>query len=219
MTDEKINLRNPAALSAALRGDWDNARIASTPGGIEAQEAAAQQDLIESQKLPKEGTTEKGHRDTETNQAQLERIGFVFGQEIDDLFVACQFPKGWTIEPTEHSMWSYVKDEQGRKRITVFYKGAFYDRRAHTNMECRFHQRSYEEASPDVAEREHIDWNSDARHIRLCCEIVYDHDRTVIFHSVPYAASDREAEQATRAVCEQWLNEHYPDYRNPFAYW
>ena len=45
---------NPAALAAASRGDLANALIASTPGGIERQEAAGQRTLVESAMLPKE---------------------------------------------------------------------------------------------------------------------------------------------------------------------
>jgi hypothetical protein len=126
---DKLNRNNPAARAAAMRGDWENAVIAATPGSIEKQEAEAQQGLVRSTKLPKEGT--EG-----TNRATLERLGFVFGKEIDDLFVACQLPQGWSIKPSDHSMWSFVYDDQGRKRMSIFYKGAFYDRRAFASMEA-----------------------------------------------------------------------------------
>lgn len=54
MTDEHISW-NPAALDAAFSGDLENAVVAQTPGGIEAQEQRAQDDLAQGQKLPKEG--------------------------------------------------------------------------------------------------------------------------------------------------------------------
>lgn len=62
---------NPAALSALLKGDIDNAVIASTPGGIERQEAQGQRKLVESAMLPKEinGATRE----------QLTELGFKLG--------------------------------------------------------------------------------------------------------------------------------------------
>jgi hypothetical protein len=48
----------------------------------------------------------------------------------DELFFDAVLPEGWRIEPTEHHMWSDVIDEKGVKRISMFYKAAFYDRDA-----------------------------------------------------------------------------------------
>jgi hypothetical protein len=127
--DEKRIPRNPAALRALLTGDEKNFVVAQMPGGIEAQEAMAQRDLVESQKLPKKGTI-----DSPNTKAKLEALGFVFGAEVDDLFISCQFPQGWSIKPTDHSMWSFVYDDQGVERMRIFYKGAFYDRRAHAHL-------------------------------------------------------------------------------------
>ncbi|SRR5260221_12836600 len=216
----KFNPRNPAALGAALSGDWENALVASTPGGIEAQEALAQQDLIESQKLPKEGTIQPtyNHQDLPSNQVQLEALGFVFGEEVDDLFVSCQLPKGWTLQPTDHSMWSKVLDGKGRTRMMVFYKGAFYDRRAHANIEQRFHILQWDAASPDLPEQR-IDYSTDAWKTVPVCIYVKDHDGSSVFASQAFGQGDQEAEQAAYRACDDWLEKHYPDYKNPFAYW
>lgn len=114
----------PAALRAIADGNLDNFIAASTPGGIEAQEKAGQSDLVHSSQLPKDGC----------DRAQLETLGFTFGDDVDDLFVNVKFPPGWKLNPTDHSMWSELIDENGTVRGSVFYKAAFYDRRAFIRM-------------------------------------------------------------------------------------
>ena len=121
----KLNSNNPAAVSAAARGDMDNFMVAATPGGIEAQEAMGQAALV--------GTKDTLPKDCP--QKELEALGFVFGGPIDDLFINVTFPAGWSKKATEHSMWSELLDETGKKRGAIFYKAAFYDRRAFIRLE------------------------------------------------------------------------------------
>lgn len=130
---------NLAALAAASRGDLANALVASTPGGIERQEAAGQRTLVDSAMLPKEisGATRE----------QLTALGFKFGADVDELFVTCELPPGWTTRGTDHSMHSDLLDEQGRKRAGIFYKAAFYDRRADMSMERRYRVDCYRDGS------------------------------------------------------------------------
>jgi hypothetical protein len=35
-------------------------------------------------------------------------------------------------------MWSYILDDKGRERCAIFYKAAFYDRRAHLSISARY---------------------------------------------------------------------------------
>ena len=48
---------NPAAIIALAQGDIENALIAATPGGIEAQEARGQQEFAANSTLPKSGNS------------------------------------------------------------------------------------------------------------------------------------------------------------------
>lgn len=127
MSDEKkdpeIDIRNPAALVAFLRGDIPNAIAASTPGGIKEQEARGQKAFNNSDVLPiqMQGITKE----------ELETLGFLFGPVVDELFQQAMLPEGWTKRPApDHDMWSYLYDPAGTKRASVFYKAAFYDRKA-----------------------------------------------------------------------------------------
>jgi len=184
----------PAALQAAASGDLDNFVAASTPGGIEAQEAAGQQSFVANETLPKECPREA-----------LEALGFVFGDDADDIFINVQFPEGWTKKPTDHSMWSDLLDDQGRKRGSIFYKAAFYDRSSHMNLDRRFCLRQDYEAKEHVQYRV-LDGDS----------IVFETDKV---ECDQYSDKYWEAEQEMQKVATGWLNENYPDWENPSAYW
>ncbi|MFD9047643.1 hypothetical protein [Streptomyces zaomyceticus] len=115
------NTNNPAARDAFLLG----ALLGQTNDElIGAQETRGQQQLVHSDRLPTE------HRD---DRADFETLGFAFGtpDANDPLFTPATLPAGWTREAADdHDMWSYVVDPLGRRRVAMFYKAAFYDRRA-----------------------------------------------------------------------------------------
>jgi hypothetical protein len=92
-----------------------------TDAYITGMESAGQAQLVASSLLP-----------TEAPWSDLEALGFVKGEPVsgDDLFTNVTFPAGWTRAATDHAMHSDVLDERGITRVSVFYKAAFYDRRA-----------------------------------------------------------------------------------------
>jgi hypothetical protein len=51
------------------------------------------------------------------------------------MFRQATLPPGWKKTGSDHDMWSYVEDERGLRRVAVFYKAAFYDRRADMHAE------------------------------------------------------------------------------------
>lgn len=95
---------------------------------IENQEAAGQCQLIHSDKLPSD-VNAKG-------RAELEGVGFTFGDPdpSDPLFMSAALPAGWVRKATDHAMWSHLLDEFGRRRVSIFYKAAFYDRAAYMDV-------------------------------------------------------------------------------------
>lgn len=90
-------------------------------GYIVGMEAAGQGQVVNSDVLPSEGPWDS-----------LAGLGFVKGDPVegDDLFVRCTLPDGWVKVGTDHNMWSKVLDERGIERVSIFYKAAFYDRKA-----------------------------------------------------------------------------------------
>lgn len=187
---------NPAALSALARGDLDNAMVAATPGGIEAQEKAGQTELVNSTNMP-----------LDLDREAFEKVGFKFGDPIDDVFQEAQLPEGWSRATTDHSMHSHILDEQGRARVSVFYKAAFYDRNANAHLCRRYGVRSLygELAGCDLADDERA-------------HAVYDCD-TEIWRSEVFKAEDDDSRRILDKSVRAWLAEHYPNADDPTAYW
>jgi hypothetical protein len=93
-------------------------------GAIAEQEATGQREIVNSDVIPARlnGCTDK----------DLIKLGFTLGETVDGdpLFRRATLPPGWSREGSEHAMWSYLLDEQDRRRCSIFYKAAFYDRDA-----------------------------------------------------------------------------------------
>lgn len=191
----------PATFAALLKGDIENAIIAETPGGIEAQEAQGQQQFAMSESLPIEciGCTRE----------QLEKIGIIFGDPVDDLFVAVKLPDGWRKATTDHPLWTDLIDDKGCKRAMMFYKAAFYDRHAHISLTNRY---------SSGVDYDFIEDN--CRTKRRC--VVKDIDNIIYQTKEIEWNDDRpdwEVERALEKEANDWLDDHYPDHDNPLAYW
>lgn len=102
------------------------------PVGIEAMERHGREELVRSEYLPTDGIAKY--------KKPLERWGFSFGvTDLEDpLFTEAQLPPGWRKRGTEHAMWSEILDAEHRVRLSLFYKAAFYDRRAFLRVEPRY---------------------------------------------------------------------------------
>lgn len=89
---------------------------------ITDMEAAGQRQLVNSDQLPTDCGDEQPYLD----------LGFVFAEVVDGdpLFRHVTLPDGWKREGADHAMWSNLLDGEGRRRVSIFYKAAFYDRRA-----------------------------------------------------------------------------------------
>ena len=91
--------------------------------GVYAQERQGQAQVLASTTLP---------TDTRGRDAEFEALGFTFGAPAagDPLFREATLPEGWSRKGTDHSMHSVIVDERGIDRVGIFYKAAFYDRKA-----------------------------------------------------------------------------------------
>ncbi len=100
------------------------ALIPPPPGSIEASEAEGQKQL-------NAGTIDSLPTECKDDEL-LREWGLVLGDAFPDdpIFRAAQLPQGWTMKATDHDMWSKIFDDQGRERVAVFFKAAFYDRMA-----------------------------------------------------------------------------------------
>ena len=188
------------------------AMIVGTSAAIENQEKRGQAQVVHSEILP---------RDTRgITRQQLERIGFVLGANIDDLFVEATLPAGWQKQPTDHSMWSKILDDQGRERFSVFYKAAFYDRSAFLSPVNRF----------SVTAEPINGWANGSGEgvvyvgrVFDCGVPIWESEPTPPMPS-PSAGRDAlmewyEQQDTVRGHARAWLSAKYPDYENPLAYW
>ena len=66
------------------------------------------------------------------SRAELEALGFKVVSESDELFYEVEAPAGW--QKSTSGFWTTVTDETGKKRISQFFKGAWYDRDAFLNF-------------------------------------------------------------------------------------
>lgn len=171
---------------------------------ITAQEKQGQTDIVNSDVLP---TDLNFDRDGSKRKA-MEAMGIVFGDVVpnDPLFQYVTLPTGWKKQPTEHDMWSHVCDENGRERIAVFYKAAFYDRKAHMAPVCRFYYSTDYDVPYYSSER-------DAGQHGVVRERHTDGTERIIWRSekMPFDQS--------RESGRLWLEEHFPDYESVLAYW
>ena len=177
------------------------ASVLGSSNAIMNQESQGQRSFVNSDTLP--GMIEN-------TKAVLERFGVkVLGPVEDDpLFLYVELPEGWKKVPTEHSMWSDLVDDKGRKRAAIFYKAAFYDRSAHISLVPRFSVRldyeRHEKEKVIVADA----WD--------CNKVIFSTDPVPVpsdRHEV--YASDRKAEQHAR----EWLLMRWPDFDKDDAYW
>lgn len=187
--------------------DMRNWVMEGNPNAILAQEAEGQQSFVNSETLP----TDMRSSCEYNTRAILEAAGFKFvcGVPDDDMFQVVEMPTGWQKKVTDHSMWSNLVDDKGRVRASIFYKAAFYDRSAHMNLVSRFRvSQDYDRAKKEG----------------VAVAVVKD-GRNIIFSTEPVKLPDERDKSyyeigddaAKKAV--EWLDQQYPDWKNPGAYW
>jgi hypothetical protein len=181
------------------------ALLMGTAAGIEASEARGQSELVVSDVLP---------ADMGRDRDVLEGWGVRILDPVpgDPLFVNAELPAGWKKQRTDHSMWSDLVDDKGRKRASIFYKAAFYDRGAHINVCHLLHySTSYDSETATYG-------------------FVEASDGTVLFATevVPFGLKRNHKDYYTKTgavreeLCDRclaWLKENYPDFDSYNAYW
>lgn len=177
----------------------ENMMVASVPqgAGIVAQEKQGQRELVASDTLPTEGL--------EAIRDMLERNGGKILTVVagDPLFTVVELPKGWVKKGTDHDMHSELLDDKDRTRAGIFYKAAFYDRRA--------------SISPYYA----ITLRQDFGNRKEAAFVVKQYGKVIhTFDSVPFTRENElDVVKSARKTAEEWLLQHYPNARDINAYW
>lgn len=171
--------------------------VGGTPNAIEASESAGQQELVRGKVLPTDIQTVFIGQDRLPGKPFLENTGVKFLGFVDNdaLFQYVELPPGWKLEATDHAVWSSLLDEKGRERAGIFYKAAFYDRKATLHLKCR-----YAVTTERVGDT-------------YVCN-VKDGEK-ILFGAVAQEIADG----SERKKCIKWLSEHFPRWEDPGAYW
>jgi hypothetical protein len=193
----------------AFAGAVDD-RLRGRPQGafIEDMEAQGQRELTsQTTKLPAEGST----------NPVWKKMGVIFGPLVagDAVFREVKLPQGWgwkAADADTNTMWNYLVDERGRVRGKMFYKAAFYDRRATIHPVTRY-QCDRESKIKD-------DYDCPFR------EVVKDTATgAVLFMTdwverpVKYTPEDLAREGAARKQTAAWLDANRPEWKDASAYW
>jgi len=186
---------------------WDTLRrTGDSSNAILQQEAAGQQEFVNSEFLPTISDRRKQRRvEKVLKTAGVKFLGVV---ENDALFQRVELPAGWKKVAHSHSMYSYLVDHNNRKRVEIFYKADLHDRKAYMCLTCRF-GRSFD-----------YDRYSDTNE---CVTNVTDGDK-VIYTTKPVVAFKHTGDMYTimdgsDAAASTWLDTHYPKWHDPGAYW
>ena len=140
----------------------------------------------------------------------LHQMGVQLGPcfEKDPLFRRAKLPQGWQKVPPDehHPTITVIVDDQGRQRGSVYFNNTPSDRTARLDLQTRFSVslRGYE-----------LDE-------RITCDVL--DAGTAIFSTPPVDRCDDHLEDVrhenkARQEATTWLDDHYPDWRNPAAYW
>lgn len=188
------------------------AMVIGSGRAIETQEARGQADFVESTTLP----TEYNTYDKYDPEGILKSFGVVFlgPVEGDPMFQYVNLPKGWKKKPTSHSMWSELVDDKGRKRASIFYKAAFYDRKASISLCRRYtYDQDYGEAY-DVGQL--VVYVKDGSSIIFTTTV-----RDIVYReggAKDYDVYDKIQKEAYTEA-KNWLNVNFPDWEKYDAYW
>lgn len=122
----------------------------------------------------------------------------------DEIFTEVELPIGWKKEPTEHSMWSNLIDNNGNIRATIFYKAAPYDRSSFINFQTRFKIK--------IQRNREVE-NSDQHSNKKYYYCVYDDVNNLELFKTNSDSDDDWKK------CEIYLIDNFPGWENWHSYW
>ena len=169
--------------------------------------------------------------DKEKVKEMYESLGFeVIGlTEGDEIWYDVIMPEGWRVERTNHNMWNKLIDPKGYTRTMIFYKAAFYDRSCHIReLSTRYNVREVYVKDKDYS----LKWYELVNQTPIQYKVIdYDdvsvfrtkatyYTRTYVEHErSEFNKGEQDMKDAHEQLCIDHLNEHYPDWENPMAYW
>ena len=148
----------------------------------------------------------------ERDRAAMKSIGIKLGEDVpgDPLFIYAELPESWEKRRGDDDpRGSYLYDDQNRKRAIIFYTAASYDRFASISVLRRYRiEKDYDAQDKDnVALFTITDYTG----------IVHTMDSVKLPEEKGQARFERGEE--AQIAARQWMDDNYPDWDNPAAYW
>ena len=151
-------------------------------------------------------------KDMNPGREVWESLGFEFADiEGDDVLCRAKLPEGWTMNATDSQYWTEIRDENGMVRGKMFFKGAYYDRKARMALKQRY------EICTDYDEE------SNTR------KIYFGNNDEEIFVAGTLARPKNDDYEGFKKyeldtsilqmVAKEYANENYPDWKDVRAYW
>lgn len=198
------------------------------PDAIERQEKQGQKEMIEASNEGVQQLPAKGNGCNPTDIYKV--LGFeVIGQsEGDPLFFDVKMKNGFSLKPTDHSMWNDLVDGKGRVRASIFYKAAFYDRDAFINpLKTRYNVRRKHFKS----QKQYDDFYQERNETPIVFECV-DCGKVIFTTTEKYFTEKynkdkhhewwdayHELEQQQTEVAAKFLDSNFPNWPDSMAYW
>ena len=146
-------------------------------------------------------------RSMKPDQESFEKLGFEF-EDIDGDVVMCKakLPEGWTMKIEDSPYHTSIFDEKGRKRVTFFYKGVFYDRNGHMVLHRRYIVKTLSFIKGNFEDAVRI--------------VVYDRsDNSFVKISPSFPNSWCDEYYRAHDDMYEWMKKEYPECEDPLAYW
>ncbi len=180
--------------------DW---LFGGNPKAIKSQEAKGQEEFVNSQQLPLKCNSPIG-TDAMIQYGKMGIKVLGWGKK-DELFGSFQLPEGWKRESTDHPMWNSLTDNKGRKRASIFYKGAFYDRDSFVNFYHRY-----------LVTKEYLEKKKEEKTYTSFYQVKDRITEEVLFKT---ETTTEYYDGKLESQCHDFLAKNFPDYENLNAYW
>lgn len=139
---------------------------------------------------------------------QAAGVQFLGVIKSDPIFQKVLLPAGWKLIAAEQLMYLDLLDHKNRKRASIFYKAAAYDRRARMCLQQRY----------DVVrehEKEYLD-NVAVAYVMDGPTVIYTVGPVPLYNQ-PLKPSKVGIQVENAAI--RWLNTKFPQWRDRSAYW
>lgn len=244
MSDDKPNVTNTATDEQRTEIAFKAFVVSMLAGrhpseSILDQEARGQAELVASAQIPRQ------MHDVDREILESWGLKMNFDDITDPLFVPCELPEGWSRTGSPHSMHSYIVDEKGRQRVGMFYKAAFYDRRAWARVIRRYrvdsnydiedafckkhdiHRYDYEGDILVPTQNLIVDFGrligtgDDARPVVIFATPVFGFDDLSDNEKLHGDRRSRELEieQLRTSTTQQWIAENLPNFDDAAKHW